>query len=108
MVEPGHATKIQTQSRRRQAAFSVVFFQTSINTDRKHLVTSHPVWQKIWMTVKFGDSKLHNDLPAGPSLRTFVLYSIIICSRPEATSDVISGVVVEGVDMDVQCQIWWF
>ena len=45
---------------------------------------------------QFGDSTLtgaeiFNSLPVGSILRTYMKYSIAVCSRLEATSQVISG-----------------
>ena len=39
--------------------------------------------------------------PAGPVLRTFMQYLMTFCSRPEVDNDVISGVDVDNVGMDV-------
>ena len=50
--------------------------------------------------VNFGDSILNNGwsnyltLPSGQVLRTFVVYLIAFCSRPDASSDVISSLAV--------------
>ena len=44
-------------------------------------------------------AKLLDNLPTGPVLRTSTQYTIIFCSRPEATSDVISRVVVEDISL---------
>ena len=38
--------------------------------------------------------------PAGPVLRTFALYLIAFCSRPEIASDVISGKFLDPVVQD--------
>ena len=41
-------------------------------------------------------------MPAGQVLDTFPRHSITFCRRPEVGSDVMSGVAVEAVDMDVR------
>ena len=47
-------------------------------------------------------AELFDSLPAGPVSRTVMQYSNTFCSRPEAVSDVISGVAVNYVGMDVR------
>ena len=46
-------------------------------------------------------AELLDSLLAGPVLRTFVQYSVAFCSRPKAANDVISGVAVDYVRMNV-------
>ena len=46
-------------------------------------------------------AELFDSLPAGPILRTFVQYLIAFCSRLEVACDVIFGVAVDQVGMDV-------
>ena len=58
------------------------------------------------MSVKFGDSRFNSSrildsLPTGPVVRTFVLYLIALFNRPEAASDVISGMSVYQTGPDV-------
>ena len=62
------------------------------------------------MRVKLGDSRLGSEAEllllasrpvAGSILRTFVQYSIVFGARPEATSDVISDVVVDQAGTNV-------
>ena len=43
-------------------------------------------------------TELCTAMPATPVLRTFMQYSIAICSRPETVSDVISGIYIRHVN----------
>ena len=47
-------------------------------------------------------TEVFDSLPAGPVLRIFMQYSMTYRSLPEAVSDVISGVALAWVGMDVR------
>ena len=46
--------------------------------------------------------ELYDSILAGPNLRTFMQYSITLCSRSEPASDAIAGAVVEQAGVDVR------
>ena len=57
----------------------------------------------------FGNSTLYRGLiirlvAGGPVLRTYTQYSTAVCSRPEATSDVISGAAMDPTGVKVHAK----
>ena len=46
-------------------------------------------------------AELFNFMPAGPVSCTFMQYSVALCTLLEVASGVISGVIVEVIDVDI-------